>query len=195
MPASGILGSMTHTGPYGSSAAQRAAWLLVTLLLLLAGGCRGAAAPAGSAAAPRGTAAATPTPTPAGRLLVGLSAEDADGRRQATFRKGAPVVLVLIVQNRGKAPARFSLPNAQLYDFWIEHEGREVWRWSAGRVFATVVTEVEIPIGETRVFRETWPQTDAAGRQVAVGSYAARGALLTGGAPLSTPPFSIAVAD
>ncbi len=193
---------MTHTGPYGSSAAQRAA-LLVALLLLLAGGCRGAASPAGpaatsrgtAAAAPQGTAAATPTPTPAGRLLVGLAAEDADGNRQATFRKGAPAVLVLIVQNRGKAAARFSLPNAQIYDFWIEQEGREVWRWSAGRAFATVVTEVEIPIGETRVFRETWTQTDAAGRQVAVGSYAARGALLTGGAPLSTPPFRIAVVD
>ncbi len=194
---------MTHTGPYGPCPAQRAARLLVALLLLLAWGCRSAALPAGPAAASRGTAAATPqgpaaatpTPTPAGRLLVGLAAEDADGRRQATFRKSAPVVLVLIVQNRGKAPARFSRPSAQLYDFWIEQEGQEVWRWSAGRAFAAVVTEVEIPVGETRVFRETWTQTDAAGRQVAVGSYAARGALLTGGAPLSTPPFRIAVVD
>lgn len=194
---------MTHTGPYGPSAAQCAARLLVALLLLLAGGCRGAVSPAGPAPAPQGTATAapqvstapTPTPTRAGRLLVGLAAEDADGRRQATFRKGAPVVLVLIVQNRGKAPARFSLPSAQLYDFWIERDGREVWRWSADRAFAAVVTEVEIPVGETRIFRETWTQTDAAGRQVPRGSYAARGALLTGGAPLSTPPFRIAVVD
>ncbi len=126
---------------------------------------------------------------------MGLAAEDAAGRRQAAFRVGEPVVLVLVVQNRGSAPARLSLPTAQLYDFQVEQDGREVWRWSAGRAFATVVTPLELPPGGSRTFRERWPQADAAGRQVPAGTYAASGSLLTGGEPLPTPPLSITITE
>lgn len=182
---------MAHVDASDAHAPARAALALVALLLLLAGGCR-AAAPAGSSGGPP---AARPSPTPAGRLLVGLVVEDAEGRRQTTFRQGTPVALVLVVQNRGRAPARLALPTAQLYDFWVERDGQPVWRWSADRSFASVVTEVDVPVGETRVFREVWPQTDAAGRQVPPGAYAARGALLTGREPLPTPPLPIAVSE
>lgn len=162
--------------------------LLLALLVSGVAGCRGAGAPAGRNGP-------SPAATPSGRLLVGLTVEDAAGRRQATFRAREPVVLVLVVQNRGSAPVTLSLPTAQLYDFWIERDGREVWRWSAGRAFATVVTPFELRPGENQVFRESWSQVGADGSQVPAGTYAARGALLTGGEPLRTPSLSITITE
>ncbi len=177
--------------PAPRARAVRALSALGLLLALLIGGlagCRGTAAPAARTGP-------SPTATPAGRLLVGLTAEDATGRRQAAFRTGEPVVLVLVVENRGSAPVTLSLPTAQRYDFWVERNGQEVWRWSTGRAFAAAVTRLELRPGERQLFRESWSQVGTDGRQVPAGTYSVRGALLTGGEPLPTPPLSITITE
>lgn len=48
-------------------------------------------------------------------------------------------------------------PTAQLHDFWIEHEGETLWRWSDGQAFMEVVTPVKIPGGSPHEFTENWP--------------------------------------
>jgi len=53
-------------------------------------------------------------------------------------------------------------PTAQLYDFWIELDGKPVLRWSDGKVFAQVITPVRIPGGSPCEFTEVWKIDPAA---------------------------------
>jgi hypothetical protein len=46
---------------------------------------------------------------------------------------------------------------SQLHDFWVEHEGETVWRWSEGQIFLDVITPVRIPGGSPHKFTEVWP--------------------------------------
>ena len=59
---------------------------------------------------------------------------------------------------------------------------REVWRHSAGRMFAQVITDLTLAPGESRSFTATWNQTDAKGKPVPPGRYEAVG-LVAGRAP------------
>lgn len=47
-------------------------------------------------------------------------------------------------------------PTTQIYDFWIEYDGKPIWRWSDGKVFAEVITPVSIPGGDFHEFVEVW---------------------------------------
>jgi hypothetical protein len=47
-------------------------------------------------------------------------------------------------------------PTSQLYDFFVEHDGQLVWRWSQDRFFLQVLTPVFIPGGSPIAFPETW---------------------------------------
>jgi hypothetical protein len=47
-------------------------------------------------------------------------------------------------------------PTTQTYDFFIEHKGATIWRWSAGRFFGHIVTPIAISGGSFHEFTETW---------------------------------------
>lgn len=53
-------------------------------------------------------------------------------------------------------------PTSQIYDFWIELDGQPVWRWSEGKMFASVITPVRIPGGSPHEFCEVWKVDPAA---------------------------------
>ncbi len=53
-------------------------------------------------------------------------------------------------------------PTTQLYDFWIELDGKPVWRWSDGKMFAQMITPVKIPGGSPFKFTEVWKIDPAA---------------------------------
>ena len=93
-----------------------------------------------------------------------LRLEREDGRQADTLAAGETLVLVLTLRNPADSPLRLSLPTAQTHDFSITtDDGRELWRWSAGRRFAQVLTELELAPGEERSFRGAWSQRSADG--------------------------------
>ena len=47
-------------------------------------------------------------------------------------------------------------PSTQIYDFFIEHEGKTIWTWSQGKAFAQVITPAYIPGGDFHEFPEVW---------------------------------------
>lgn len=99
---------------------------------------------------------------------------------RAAYALGEPVELTLAVTNPGPDPVTVTAPSSQLYDFTVFKDGTEVWRWSAGRMFLTVLTDLTIPPGETRALTEVWNQQDLGGRPVEPGEYVVVGALIGG---------------
>lgn len=93
-------------------------------------------------------------------------------------------LLVLGVMSKGADPAVITFRTGQLYDFVVLHQGREVWRWSHGRVFHEAVHQQVFRPGELTVFTAVWDGRDLAGEPVA-GPVEVR-ALLTGDPPLAT---------
>ncbi len=48
-------------------------------------------------------------------------------------------------------------PTTQIYEFWIECDGKPIWTWSEGKYFTDVVTPVVIPGGQVfHEFTEVW---------------------------------------
>jgi hypothetical protein len=62
----------------------------------------------------------------------------------------------LQVTNASTAPVRLTFSSAQLFDFLVSQDGREVWRWSADRAFAQALHELILAPGETRAFDAVW---------------------------------------
>jgi Intracellular proteinase inhibitor len=162
--------------------AARAAVALLVVLALFAPGCR---------AGGRGGDTATSDARPSGRLLVGLGVEGLDARGgRVTVPAGRPVTFAVVAENRGAQTTPLVFPTGQSFDLVISRDGREVWRWSAGRAFSQAVRNEEMRPAERRAERITWPGTDQAGRTVEPGSYEVRG-LLALEAPLATPPIQL----
>ena len=69
-------------------------------------------------------------------LTVVLSAD------KAVYRPGEPITFTLKAVNGTSGPIRLSFATAQRFDLVMrDREGREVWRWSAGRMFAQMIGE------------------------------------------------------
>lgn len=102
---------------------------VVSLALLLAGCTAAAVAP--SAGAP---------------LASSLQAEP----------RADTVTFVLQVTNVEEHPVVLDFASGQEYDFAVLRDGRELWRWSAGRMFTQAVHADTLAPGETRTYRAGW---------------------------------------
>ncbi len=112
------------------------------------------------------------TPQSSGALEVRVSLQTSDGREARGIGQSEFVRLGLTVLNRSDRPRSFTLPTSQSYDFVVvAGAGREVWRWSTGRMFAQMLTEVTLAPGESKTFSETWDQLCDDGRPAPVGAY------------------------
>ena len=112
-----------------------------------------------------------PLPPPAGLRLV-LKVE---GRN---FPIGEPIKIELKLKNASKEPVTITFPTSQRFDLVVsDTEGKEVWRWSHGKVFLQVIQEVTLEPGEELEFKATWDQRDNEGRQVPSGAYVMVGEL------------------
>jgi intracellular proteinase inhibitor BsuPI len=122
-------------------------------------------------------------------LLLGLLGLAAEGLGEAaldlllkadksTYALGEPIALTLKVANRGPRPVTLQFPTAQRYDIVVhDSQGREVWRWSAGQMFAQVLGEEILQPGSVALtYGVTLRERFAAGRYTAVGIIPAEGA-------------------
>ena len=89
------------------------------------------------------------------------------------YESGEPVKITFIIKNNGDSPVRFTFNTAQMYDFSIVNYGwgKSVYRWSKGRMFAQVITHLEIPANGEKVFEFVWDQKSNTGNSVTVGVY------------------------
>lgn len=69
----------------------------------------------------------------------------------------AAIRFALQVVNRGKKSIELTFPSGQTYDFVIlDSLGREVWRWSRGRLFTQALQNKLLSRGESLDMTETW---------------------------------------
>ena len=76
-------------------------------------------------------------------------------------KRGQAVRLTIRLVNNAGTPAKLTFPSSQKYDFWITSGGREIWRWSSGRMFAQEVARQEIGGQTGIVFSESWSPEQA----------------------------------
>lgn len=96
-----------------------------------------------SACAPRGTVSQTPA---GGPLVSSLQVEpSADSVR-----------LVLQVTNAQDAPVELEFRSGQSFDFVVLQGERELWRWSADRMFTQALRSETLAPGETRTYTASW---------------------------------------
>ncbi len=113
---------------------------------------------------------------PANLFSTSLVLLDGLGGVASTFGRGEPITLRLELTNRMSSTAVLTFPTGQLFDFVVlDSADTEVWRWSHGRVFTTVVTPLEFAPNETRAFTVVWSQDDNTAKPVDPGSYHAYG--------------------
>jgi hypothetical protein len=86
------------------------------------------------------------------------------------------VRLTLHVTNPGTSALELTFSTAQRYDFEVEGVGGErLWRWSADRAFAQVVTPAVLGPGETWTMEAVWEHGGRSGPHVATGWMTAQG--------------------
>jgi len=79
------------------------------------------------------------------------------------------VRFALQVKNVGGKHVELTFPNGQAYDFAVlDASGREVWRWSRGRMFTQGIQNRLLGTGEAMNAGATWPAGKAAGRYTVV---------------------------
>jgi hypothetical protein len=138
----------------------------------------------------------TVTPAPPGARLLGVAA--LDGRRAlmpsptatTRHRRGRDttsvdaslgvalaedgVRLALQVVNQSPRRLEIDFPNGQTRDFVVYNTaGREVWRWSRGRLFTQTVQNKFLAAGDTVVYEERWDRA-APGQYTAVATLRSR---------------------
>ena len=127
-------------------------------------------------------------------LALRLELQDTAGRSARRFDAGKPVGLVLEARNAGQAPLRLEFPTARTHDFRIvDAGGKELWRWSHGRLFAQMLTQIELAPGELRRFAAAWDQRDASGSLAAPGRYHVLATLACSPSPPPAGPLELEI--
>jgi len=108
-----------------------------------------------------------------GDEAAGVGAEAVDVSLKAHSLPGG-VEMVLTVTNQSQEPVEFTFSSGMHHDFVIERQGREVWRWSAGRMFTQAVTTETLEPAGRLIYRDVWGLKDSEGRKVEPGEYEVR---------------------
>ncbi|MCL5110730.1 MAG: BsuPI-related putative proteinase inhibitor [Chloroflexi bacterium] len=137
---------------------------------------------------PAPTSQSGSTPAPGSRLTLDLATG------APTYITGTKVSFKLTARNAGTTPVTLSFASGQRFDMVVQDAtGREIWRWSAGRVFTQVMSSQELAPGQSLTYDATWDQKDPTGQLVSPGRYSARSWLTARGVPQqATVEFSVA---
>ena len=111
-----------------------------------------------------------------------------------SYSPGHPVHLRLEVINDRAEPVRLTFNSSKKYDFEVLWEDQRIWRWSAGRLFAQVLTEETLAPGQRQSFEATWDGRTTSGDVAKPGEYLARGIVTVSGRvePMADQSFTIA---
>ncbi len=105
-----------------------------------------------------------------------LTLQNSARENAKAFGRDKSIRMVLTIRNRTSDTLKLSLPSACTHDMVVTtKQHKELWRWSTGRMFAQVLTDVTLLPGESKSFVEIWDQTGSDGRPVPPGEYEAVG--------------------
>jgi hypothetical protein len=86
-----------------------------------------------------------------------------------TVSVGDDVGFQLTVTNNSSRRIELRFPSGRTHDFVVlDSIGREVWRWSTGKMFTQVVQNRSIDKGQSITFSTNWKNPDAIGTYTAV---------------------------
>ncbi len=124
-------------------------------------------------------------------LLQGCSATLSTDK--AEYSKGEPIRLQLTLAHDEENLVTLTFGSSQIYDFWIlDAAGSEVWRWSDSRVFAAVVTYIDLMPGASAVYTEMWDQLSNDKLAVPAGTYTIHARVLIADPP-GIEPITITI--
>ena len=79
------------------------------------------------------------------------------------------VRFTLHITNVSDHAVQLDFPNGQTHDFVVvDSLGREVWRWSSGRMFTQALRTTLLGANETLTYQERWPERGRRGAFTAV---------------------------
>jgi len=91
--------------------------------------------------------------------------------------------MTLKVTNKYKHTWTGFCPTTQLYDFYIEKDGRLIWQWSRGKIFIPVITTVQVLCGVPQEYPVIWTFAPADIKEW--GAYTARAVFIASGQEVS----------
>lgn len=164
-------------------AAMKTTCLALLLPVLLLGGCRRKTlAPTGAPTLPGPPASAATSP-----LTLTLSTD------KAVYKRGEEISLTLIARSTAKTPVPVTFTSGQSFDVEAQSDKNQinVWRWSAGQMFAQMMRSETWAPNEAHRYSAKWNARQATpdgepGEIVAPGRYVLR-ARLTGTSPDARP--------
>jgi hypothetical protein len=95
------------------------------------------------------------------------------GTDKVSYKLGETVNITFTVSNESSAPQKLIFNTAQIYDFTVSNVANSslFYRWSQGRMFAQVVTEINLAPNEVKTFKEQWNQKSNNGIPASEGTY------------------------
>ncbi|MFN8570756.1 MAG: BsuPI-related putative proteinase inhibitor [Gemmatimonadaceae bacterium] len=101
---------------------------------------------------------------------------------------GDQVEFVLHVTNKAQKRLELTFPSGQTYDVTVlDSLGREVWRWSEGRMFTQALQNKVLEADETMSVQAEWQPATLKGSFVAVASLRSENHPLERRVPFSLP--------
>jgi hypothetical protein len=95
---------------------------------------------------------------------------------RASYPRGSTVVLHFTVKNTTSSMLHYDFSTAQQFDVTVtDPNGVEVWKWSQGRMYAQVLTAIDLRPGESKGYSATW--NTSAMRPLMTGTYTATASL------------------
>lgn len=91
------------------------------------------------------------------------------------------IVIKYKVTNVDKEPVSYKFNSAKQWDAWVIYDGKEIFRESAGKVYAQSETTFTLQPGETKEFESTWQLSKDAQKYKAGAKFEIFGGLLTKG--------------
>jgi hypothetical protein len=90
----------------------------------------------------------------------------------AKIRGAQPVAVTFTVTNNSKNASKYNFLTSQEFDVSVKDtKGAEVWRWSAGRVFANRIGYLSLKQGQSAQFKAVWNGMNAQGQPASPGTY------------------------
>jgi len=110
-----------------------------------------------------------------------LTLRDSSGVATTSFVMGEPIRFDLEVLNRTNRTVNLQFPDGQIYDVYVfsANSPQVLWRWGADKSFPQVVTELSFPPNSSKAYLLSWNAVLADGTQLPVGSYRARGVIVS----------------
>lgn len=153
----------------------------LAISLLIAGALAFACGPRSHSEAPAALASALPISNSVPPAPPPPSAPEKIARRATTRRSAAKIQptfdvqvaehtvrFALDVRNIGTKHVELDFANGQAYDFVVvDSIGREVWRWSKGRLFTQGIQNKQLSHEDAMLTREVWKRA-APGRYTAI---------------------------